>query len=74
MPSIATSEPKKRPCDKPALPSAADRWLTFAPICNQPPSRTGTVTRTARVKTMDMIFGPLFGSARKMWWISSSLP
>ena len=38
------------------------------------PSKTGTVARTARTKNKEIIFGPLLGSALKMWWISSNCP
>lgn len=39
-----------------------------------PTKRAGTVATTASANTREMILGGLWGSARKMWWISSSLP
>lgn len=38
------------------------------------PSRTGTDARIASTKKIEMITGPLLGSALKMWCISDSLP
>lgn len=39
-----------------------------------PTNRAGTVATTASAKTIDTIMGGLFGSSRKMWWISGNLP
>ena len=36
--------------------------------------RMGMVARTVAVKKSEIILGGDFGPARKMWWISSSLP
>jgi len=38
------------------------------------PRRAGTVARIARTKNREIIFGPLLGSALKMWCISSNFP
>jgi hypothetical protein len=43
-------------------------WLHTAP------NNTGTVAKTARTKNREIIIGPLFGSALKIWLISASFP
>ncbi len=39
-----------------------------------PINSAGSVASTASPKKSEMIFGGLFGSGRKMWWISGCLP
>lgn len=39
-----------------------------------PMNSAGTVAKTAIENTSEMMTGGFLGSARKMWWISASLP